>query len=123
MLRMYPRRTWPGQDFTNAKIFTVPDQSMTLREIIRRFLRKESLPVEKDGVYIDGLGDLEKASKADLFTQAENAKYYGNLAKSLKPKPKAVESAPSGVPPLGDVTGAPVGAQAPPPVSPTPNPS
>lgn len=55
------------------KVKTVPSQSLSLREIIRRFVRHESLPVHKDGVYEDRMGDLEKLSNADITEQLERA--------------------------------------------------
>lgn len=51
----------------------IPNQSMTLREIIKRFVRKESLPISKEGHYEDRYGDLEKMSKQDITTQMEMA--------------------------------------------------
>lgn len=68
---LYPTVTVIGQDFKNVKVVTVPNQSMSLREIIQRFTRKESLPIEKDGIYVEGLGDLEKMDKADIQEKRE----------------------------------------------------
>jgi len=59
-LRLYPPVKVTGQSFKNVKRIVLPSQSMTLREIIKRFIRKESLPIEKDGIYEDRYEDLEK---------------------------------------------------------------
>lgn len=72
-MRLYPKVTDVGQSFVGCKVHTVPNQNMTLREIIKRFIRKESLPVEQNGVYHENLGDLEKLSKADIYDQFERA--------------------------------------------------
>lgn len=62
-----------GQSFAGVKKHVIPSQSMTLREIIKRFLRKESLPIEKEGFYEERFGDLEKISKEDVVVQHERA--------------------------------------------------
>lgn len=62
-----------GQSFEGVKKHVIPSQSMTLREIIKRFLRKESLPIEKEGFYEERFGDLEKISKEDVVVQHERA--------------------------------------------------
>jgi len=69
-MRLYPDRKVVGQDFSNEKVTVVPNQSMSLKEILRRFIKRESLPVEKQGVYAEGFGDLEKMMHED-FTQVE----------------------------------------------------
>jgi len=75
-----------GQDFTKVKKVVVPMQSMTLREIIKRFMRKESLPVEKEGIYKDDMGDLEKIAREDITVQMERVE---NLKKGLSKTKKA----------------------------------
>lgn len=52
---------------------TVPNQSMSLQEIIKRFIRKEALPLEKEGVYEERFGDLEKLSREDITVRRERA--------------------------------------------------
>lgn len=65
--RLYPSRPIVGQDLSRCKVVTVPNQSMTLMEIIRRFIRKEPLSIlDKDAFYVEGRGDLEKMNKQDL---------------------------------------------------------
>lgn len=57
--------------FKDVKRTVVPNQSMSLREIVRRFVRRESLPLSQDGVYEERFGDLEKLAKADITVQFE----------------------------------------------------
>lgn len=67
---LYPDRKVVGQDFSGEEHVVVPNQSMSLKEILRRFIKRESLPVERQGVYAEGFGDLEKMMHED-FTQVE----------------------------------------------------
>lgn len=59
------------KSYKGVKKVTVPSQSMSLREILIRFTRKESLPVEKEGVYETRFGDLEKLKHEDIVVQRE----------------------------------------------------
>lgn len=68
---LYPNREVVGQDFSNEKTVTVPNQSMTLKEILRRFVRRESLPIQRQGIYAEGFGDLEKIMHEDFTVQEE----------------------------------------------------
>jgi len=70
-LILYPEVKVKGQDYSKVKSVTVPNQSMSLKEIIQRFMRRESLPVSKEGVYNDQLGDLEKIKNLDMTEQVE----------------------------------------------------
>lgn len=74
-VRLYPNVIVKGQSFKGVKRVVVPKQSMGLREIIQRFVRRESLPSLREGVYEDRLGDidLEKVSKADITEQLDVA--------------------------------------------------
>lgn len=72
-LRLYPSVTCEAQCFKHVKIVTVPNQSMTLKDIIKRFIRKESLPIEHQGVYAEGLGDVEKMAREDITERHERA--------------------------------------------------
>lgn len=118
MKMLYPKVVVKAQSFKNVKKVVLPNQSMTLKQIIDKFVRKESLPVAHEGQYIDGYGDLEKMSKDDLVTQYENIariKAYVDRSRkaiedSQKPPaipdpvqpPKPVEGEPSpGNPPKG----------------------
>lgn len=68
---MYPTVKVTGKSFVGVKRVTVPNQSMSLREIISRFVRREPLPVSKEGVYEDRFGDLEKLKREDITVQME----------------------------------------------------
>lgn len=116
-LRLYPKRPCPGQDLTKEVVLTVPQQSLTLAEIIRRYVRHQPIPVSSiNGVYCNGLGDLEKLDGEDLTVKAERVAELRTQVKALRKAaiPKPVESPSVGVPPKGDVTGNPVVGQAPP---------
>lgn len=49
----------------------VPNQSMSIRQILDRFTRGEKLPIGKDGSYFEGPEDLEKAAHKDLTEKEE----------------------------------------------------
>lgn len=70
-MHLYPTVKVKGQSFNGVKEMTVPSQSMSLKEIIRRFVRRESLPISKEGFYSEQMGDLEKISNADITEQFE----------------------------------------------------
>lgn len=72
-LTLYPKRPIDTESFKGVKIVVVPNQSMTLHEIIQRFTRKESLPIEKEGQYAEDLGDLEKLQRQDITIRHERA--------------------------------------------------
>lgn len=63
-----PRVEVRGQSFKGVKRSVVPNQSMSLREIVTRFIKKESLPISKEGIYSEVHGDLEKIQHED-FTE------------------------------------------------------
>lgn len=68
----YPSVVIKGQSFKGKKKVTIPAQSMKLSEIIRRFVKREPLPAEREGVYDDRHDyDLEKLAKADRTIQEE----------------------------------------------------
>jgi len=123
-LHLYPTVKVVGQDFSKEKVITVPNQNLTLRDILKRFIRKESLPVEKEGVYHENLGDLEKMQHEDITVRKEKA---AEIRRQLRAVVKADESADAlagkGVPvespsvtptPPGGVTGGGIVGQAPP---------
>lgn len=70
----------------------VPDQSMGLKEIIKRFIRKESLPIQKQGFYEDRFGDLEKMANEDIVVQLERAKEIGDYLARAKAHMDKVEA-------------------------------
>lgn len=59
-----------GHRFTSKKA-VVPNMSMSLEEILRRFTRGEKLPIGNDGNFDDGDDDLEKISHMDLVDREE----------------------------------------------------
>lgn len=72
-LRLYPPVKVERKDFTKSKVIMVPNQSLTLRDIIQRFIRKESMPIGRDGIYNETLGDLEKIAREDITERHERA--------------------------------------------------
>lgn len=70
-VRCYPDVKVRRKSFKGVKRITVPNQSMSLREICQRFIRREELPLSKDGFYTTEHGDLEKLAKADFTVRAE----------------------------------------------------
>lgn len=55
-----------------GKSLVVPNQSMSLEEILSRFTRGEPLEIGREGAqYDDGPEDLEKVSHMDLVDRAE----------------------------------------------------
>lgn len=84
-----------GQDFSNAVDQLVPDQSMSLQEIIKRFTRGEALPVGMetnpgDEDLDNPLNvDLEKLANADLVDKDE----YKDKLKEVQRKYDAQEKA------------------------------
>lgn len=71
-LRILPKVKVKGQDFSKEKIVVVPNQSMSLQEILRRFVRRESLPISKEGTYDTRFGDLEKMQNLDITEKMEH---------------------------------------------------
>ena len=74
IVRLYPVVKVQRKSFKDVKRVTVPNQSLSLQEIISRFIRRESLPVSKEGVYEERFGDLEKIAHEDILVQMEWAK-------------------------------------------------
>lgn len=83
---LYPNREIVGQDFSNEKPVVVPNQSMTLKEILRRFVRRESLPIERQGIYAEGFGDLEKIVHEDFTVQEERLNEVRKKVENAKKK-------------------------------------
>lgn len=71
MIRLYRPVKVARQSFAGVKKCVVPNQSMSLKEILQRFVRREALPVARQGIYEERFGDLEKLSKADITEQLE----------------------------------------------------
>lgn len=70
-LVLYPTRPIVGQSFVGAKKHVIPNQCMTLQEIIRRFIKREPLPAEHEGSYHEGEYDLEKLAKEDMVVRGQ----------------------------------------------------
>lgn len=71
VLRLYPIVPRVQQDFSKAKVHVLPMQCLTLKEIIKRFVRREQLPIEHDGIYEENLGDLEKIQREDITVRMD----------------------------------------------------
>lgn len=98
-MALYSRRTPPkGYSFKGAPKLTVPNQSMTLREIIRRFTRKEPLAIQKEGFYETRFGDIDALARMDITEKIEAIdaiRQYANRAKQLlDEKDKATKQPP-----------------------------
>lgn len=79
-------KVW-AQSFKGAKVHVVPNQSMTLHEVLRRFTKKEALPVSKEGTYEDRYDyDLEKLAKEDITIQEDVLKDISKQMDHLKAK-------------------------------------
>jgi len=121
-VRLYPNVVVKGQSFVDVKRTVIPKQNMSLREIVKRFVRREPLPVSHEGLYEERFGDLEKLAKADIVIQMEEVerikaqiasfekKYQEQQeklrkereAKAVEPVPKPVGETPApGPPPKG----------------------
>lgn len=69
-IKLYPKVEVKGLDFTGVKDTCVPNQSMSLDEIVRRYVRREPLNVNhNEAFYEERFGDLEKIAKGDLVEQ------------------------------------------------------
>lgn len=90
-LILYPVVKDKYPDYSKTKVIVVPNQSMTLKQIIARFLRKEPLPIEKEGFYAEGFGDVEKMAKQDITTIREHGEQLKAKFKSYEAMKKADE--------------------------------
>lgn len=69
---VHPNVPRARRDFkTGIERTTVPDQSYSLKEMFVRFVRREALPVGREGFYADGEHDLEKLRTLDPVELAE----------------------------------------------------
>lgn len=100
VIRLYPKVPVKGQDFTGAKVVTIPSQSLTLKQILQRFVRGEKLPIEKDGFYSEKHGDVEKLVRMDILDQYERSKSMwsalNKAAKTIKAREDMAKSAGGG---------------------------
>lgn len=89
-------------DFSKSKVMTVPNQSLTLKDILKRFIRKEALPIEHQGFYETRFGDLGKVKDMDLTEQVDvidNIKRYVSRASELLKERDKPTPVPPVVPP------------------------
>jgi hypothetical protein len=56
---------YKGQDYSKESKLTVPNQAMSLQEILNRFVRNEPLAIGKDVNYHESDDDLEKLARLD----------------------------------------------------------
>lgn len=71
-----------GMDYSKEEYIVVPDQSLSLEEILQRFTRGEPLDILMDGEYDDESDiDLEKLQKADLVDKNDYIEYLKNVQK------------------------------------------
>lgn len=82
---MYPKVPRVFKELSN-EVVVLPNQSMTLADIIKRFVRKESLPVAKEGIYHESEYDLEKVAKADLTERMDVLNEVREKVKRTKKK-------------------------------------
>lgn len=96
-LRLYPPVKVVGQSFSSEKLVVVPNQSMSLKEILIRFSRKEALPVSHEVFYAENMGDLEKIAREDVTVRHERAVIIkANLAKAKARKEERERGAKGG---------------------------
>lgn len=110
MMTLYPTRPIEGESFKGVKQQTVPNQSMTLKDIIKRFIRKESLPVMKDGLYVDDLGDLEKLARQDITVRMERAEQLRDYIEKADARMEALKKAQAAKPVPGGEAPEPTGS-------------
>jgi len=81
-----------GKSFEGQKDLVVPDQSLTLREILERFTRGEPVAVGQDAVFDDDSDeDLEKLSHMDLVDKAEYVEKLKQVQKAHERQEKERE--------------------------------
>lgn len=81
-----------GQSFKDVQKITVPSQSMSLKDILKRFVRREPVALEKKGVYEERFGDLEKLAHADPVIQQEQVAEWKEVTKQRVKAYKDAES-------------------------------
>lgn len=92
---------------TKGGKITVPDQSMSLQEILTRFTRKEKLPIGFDIQYHNVDYDLEKVARLDLterdefleFQRSVKRRYEAQQAQKRAQQKAAEEAAKAAQPP------------------------
>lgn len=96
------RKPSEGLSFIGVEVLVVPDQAMSLEEILKRFTRSEPLPVGFNGRYDDDVSDednpekdidLEKLVHADLVDRAIYAEKMRAIVKEYEKQEDAKTSA------------------------------
>lgn len=91
----HPNFILKGEDYSKSEILVVPNQSMSLHEILLRFTRKERLPVSHEHIYGDDIAekgvpigdlDLEKESRQDIFDMHQRAESIRDRIKLAREK-------------------------------------
>jgi len=90
-IKLYKTVEVKGQSYKGVKKVTIPSQSMTLKEILKRFVRREQLPIEKQGIYTTRFGDLEKLALEDITVQVDRAKEIRDYISQAKKRMKDQE--------------------------------
>lgn len=67
----YPVVPLVRKSFKGSKKVVLPNQSMSLQEILRRFVRREALPIEVKAGYFETDYDLEKVAHMDIAEKHE----------------------------------------------------
>lgn len=65
-----PRKQYKGQDFSKEEVLTLPNQAMSLQEILERFVRNEPLAIGKDVNFHESEDDIEKLRRLDPVDRA-----------------------------------------------------
>lgn len=92
VVRLYPPFKVKGQSFKGVKRQVVPNQSLSLREIVKRFVRREQLPVNHEGLYEERFGDLEKISKQDIVEQMQRVEELKSQIKAFNKRVRDKEA-------------------------------
>jgi len=92
-LRLYPVVPRVRQDYSKVKRCTIPGQVMSIQEMFGRFVRREPLPVEKKGVYVESDYDLEKVAAMDRVDQEVILEEMKEKTKAAEAKVKKAEKA------------------------------
>lgn len=83
-----------GADYSKEVDQVVPDQSMSLEEILRRFTRGEAVPAGHDVAFDDDSDiDMEKLATADLVDKAEMAQQMRDVQSKFDEQEKSRKAA------------------------------
>lgn len=81
-----------GQKTTGDKL-VVPNQALSLREILERFTRNETLAIGREGNYHESDDDLEKVAHMDLVDREEFAEKQKATQRNYELQEKRKEAA------------------------------